>query len=394
MKLKRRDVSKMITAFKNERKNVAEKIKKADANDKKALTEYDKYLEDGIKKLEEYEESLLSPYELTVKDTDGNYDRDEQLKDIEFDDDDVDFDYNFESTNFENLFDKSNNFSQRYFTECIKANISNMDNDIISVVTDLACNYPSIINTNTLYNILKEEMDASGNREYNWLKKSTLLSNMRKVNPEENYGYKVKQSSEYGVFEAMETLDELFTEYTINKSLQYTNESASSTVKLLANKLRKIMQKAQDTDKELSRKIDSSVNMFISGIQRAATNDNREAIIRGSIIPSASKVVKTAIIDGGVALLNPAVAIILALGQFATRKSMMKKERQLVLDEIDIELEMCKRYLRQAEDNNDLAAQKQILQIQRNLERQKSRIEYKMKIYWNQNVPSVNKEDD
>ena len=129
-------------------------------------------------------------------------------------------------------------------------------------------------------------------------------------------------------------------------------------------------------------------------MQRANRNENREAIIRGSILPSASKVVKAAILDGGVALINPAIAIILAVGQLACRKKMQAKERQLVLDEIDIELEMCKRYLRQAEDQNDLEAQKRILQIQRNLERQKQRIQYKMKIYWNQDVPNIKKDDE
>lgn len=73
---------------------------------------------------------------------------------------------------------------------------------------------------------------------------------------------------------------------------------------------------------------------------------------------------------------------------------MQKKERQLVLDEIDIELEMCKRYLRQAEDQNDLEAQKRLLQIQRNLERQKQRITYNMKVHWAQDVPSIKKDDD
>ena len=55
---------------------------------------------------------------------------------------------------------------------------------------------------------------------------------------------------------------------------------------------------------------------------------------------------------------------------------------------------MCKRYLRQAEDQNDLDAQKRLLQIQRNLERQKQRIQYNMKINWNQDIPNVAKDDD
>ena len=105
-------------------------------------------------------------------------------------------------------------------------------------------------------------------------------------------------------------------------------------------------------------------------------------------------IVKSAILDAGVALVNPAIAIILALGQFAISKKSKTKERQFVLDEIDIEIEMCKRYLRQAEDQNDLEAQKKILRIQRNLERQKQRIQYKMKIYWNQDIPNIKNDDE
>ena len=194
------------------------------------------------------------------------------------------------------------------------------------------------------------------------------------------------------VFTIINGLEDLFIEYSISKSL--TNESVSADAKMLSNKLRKTIQKAADIDKEASRKIDSSVNMFLSGMQRAARNNNREAIIKGSILPSASKIVKAAILDTGAALINPALGIILAVGQFAMSKKMKTKERQLVLDEIDIEIEMCKRYLRQAEDQNDLDAQKKILRIQRNLERQKQRIEYNMKIHWNQDIPNTASNDD
>lgn len=390
MKLKRRDVSKMITVFKNERKIVAEKMKKVDGRDKENLKEYDKYLKDGIEKLKEYEESLLTDNELYSRNTGEEYDKDEELSFIKDDDDD---DFSLEATSFENLFEKSNFFSKNYFTNNIKQYISEMSEDTIDVITEAAKKYPNIINTNKLYTVLKEEIDEIRNRytTKNWVRLSCLLSNANKVKPENAI---ITSDDPIDVFEVITGLDDLFMEFSINRTMGFTNESASTNIKLLTNKLKKAMQKASDTDKEVSRKIDSSVNMFISGMQRAARNDNREAIIRGSILPSASKIVKTAIIDGGVALINPAIAIILAVGQFAVSKKMKVKERQLVLDEIDIELEMCKRYLRQAEDQNDLDAQKRLLQIQRNLERQKQRIQYNMKINWNQDIPNVAKDDD
>lgn len=402
MKLKRRDVSKMITVFKNEKKNVAEKMKKVDEKDKQNLKEYDKYLDKGISKMEEYEDSLFSEYEKEARDNKEEYDRDEEIKSITGEDDDNDDDYDFdddfelEATSFEKLFEESDHFSKEYFTNKIKECIEYFNEDTIDTVTDIACKYPNIISTSGLYSILREQLTTlsdkySGSKK--WIRMSCLNSNIRKLDPDSSE-YLVTSEDEPNVFEVINGLEDLFTEVSINKSLNATNESMSTMVKSIGNKLRNTLQKAKDMDKEVSRKIDSSVNMFISAMQRAASNENREAIIKGSIIPSASKVIKTAIIDGAVALVNPAIAIILAIGQFAVSKKMQKKERQLVLDEIDIELEMCKRYMRQAEDNNDLEAQKQLLRIQRNLERQKQRIQYNMKLYWKQDVPSVSKDDD
>ena len=384
MKLKRRDVSKMITAFKNERKIVAEKIKKADSDDKKNLKEYDKYLEKGIKKLEEYEESLLSEKETYAKISGEEYDSNSEfdfLKD------------NLEETSFENLFERSNYFSKEYFNNNIKQYISIMDEDAIDIITDIACRYPCIISTSGLYSILRENLNELKNSDNtNWVRMACLKSNLRKIDLDNSEYIVTSNDTDTEVFDIINGLEDLFAEYSIMSSIK--NESVSTGVKMLTNKLRKLMKKASDMDKEASRRIDSSINTFISGVQRASRNENREAIIKGSILPSASKIVKSAILDAGVALINPAIAIILALGQFAISKKSKAKERQFVLDEIDIEIEMCKRYLRQAEDQNDLEAQKKILRIQRNLERQKQRIQYKMKIYWNQDIPNIKNDDE
>lgn len=393
MKLKRRDTDKMITAFKNEKKKVAEKLKKTvDEKDKKNLQEYEKYLDKGLEKLIKYRESLMSSHELDSEEFGEDYDKEQELKDIFGDEDDgKDFDYSTESTSFEKLIENSNYFSKEYFTNNITKSIYMMDEDAIDTITHVACKYPTIINTSKLYASLKEEYDNIRNTTNKWVRMSCLSSNLRKLDPESEEYIVTNGENDSNVFEIMNGLEDLFTEYSINKSMNITNESMSTMVKSITNKIRKTMQKASDIDKETSKKIDSSVNMFISGIQRATRNENREAIIRGSILPSASKIVKLAITTGAIALVQPAIAVITSLGYLVLRKTSQKKERQLVLDEIDIELEMCKRYLRQAEDQNDLEAQKRILQIQRNLLRQKQRIEYNMKVNWKQDVPNPKK---
>lgn len=384
MNLKRRDISKMITVFKNERKAVAAKLEKADEKDKKNLKEYDKYLKDGISKLEEYQDSLLSEKEKEAKDTGEEYDKDSELDFLKDDEDD----FNLEATSFEKLVENSDFFSRIYFANRVRENISIMDEDTIDTITEVSYKYPIILSPDTLYNILNEELQES---KKNWVRVSCLSSNMRKVHPEN--GIITTTGDMTDLFEVINDLEDLFVEYSISKTMGITNESVSGNVKMLANKLKKTMQKASDIDKEASRKIDTSVNTFVTSMYRASRNNNREAIIRGSILPSASKIVKAAILDTGVALIDPALAIILALGQFAVNKKMKIKERQLVLDEIEIELEMCKRYLRQAEDQNDLEAQKKILRIERNLERQRQRIKYNMKMHWNQDIPSTPNND-
>jgi hypothetical protein len=50
---------------------------------------------------------------------------------------------------------------------------------------------------------------------------------------------------------------------------------------------------------------------------------------------------------------------------------------------------MCERYIKQAEDENDLKKVRQLEIIQRNLLRQQQRIKYKMHVVYNQKVPDV-----
>ena len=65
-----------------------------------------------------------------------------------------------------------------------------------------------------------------------------------------------------------------------------------------------------------------------------------------------------------------------------------------IVDDIEIELKMCERYMRQAEDKNDMKAIRNIEQIQRNLERQQQRIKYRMKVIYNQDVPNAPGDND
>ena len=168
----------------------------------------------------------------------------------------------------------------------------------------------------------------------------------------------------------------------------------TNTLKLAMNRLKNTATKLSDKEKQISNNIDVAVGNVSKGIEKSMMNDSRESIIKGSVLPSASKCIKMALVLGVEWAINPAIAVITALGAFACQKRLSSKERQLVLDDIEIELKMCERYMRQAEDKNDMKAVRQIEQIQRNLQRQQQRIKYKMKVIYNQNVPNAAGGDD
>lgn len=162
-----------------------------------------------------------------------------------------------------------------------------------------------------------------------------------------------------------------------------------NTFKMAKEKLKAVVKGLGDKEKSISRNIDVSMSQVSRAAEKALTNDNREAVIRGSLIPSASKVIKLGIVTAAGWLIHPVITVIGVLGSIAVSKKLQAKERQLILDDIEIEIEMCNRYLKIAEDKNDLKAQKQLLITKRNLERQRQRIKYKMAVHYNQNVGNL-----
>ena len=170
--------------------------------------------------------------------------------------------------------------------------------------------------------------------------------------------------------------------------IKKTGINISSKLKLAQANLQKSAADLQDKEKKLSEKIDIDMLQVQKSAEKALTNNNREAVIKGSLIPSASRCIKAAIATGAAWLVSPALAVIGVIGAVGISKKLQKKERQLILDDIEIELQMCDKYLKIAEEKNDMKATRNILQTKRSLQRQKQRINYNMGIAF-ENVPKV-----
>ena len=196
--------------------------------------------------------------------------------------------------------------------------------------------------------------------------------------------------------EILESLNLIYTNCSIYAA-PINEASFKNNMKLARMKLSRFFTKMNDKQKAASKSIDVASNNFIKGIEKALTNDNREAVIKGSIMPSASKTVKLALASAvgfgagsaigaatATAFLGPVFAIIPILGYVGMSKKFKAKERQMIIDEIEIELKMVQEYIDLAKQKNDLVALKQLLTIQKQLERQRQRIKYKMKIDYGQ----------
>lgn len=146
-----------------------------------------------------------------------------------------------------------------------------------------------------------------------------------------------------------------------------------------------LKKKAKDLgskEQALSRNVDNTFRMFMRNLNKALISDRREAIIKGSVIPSFSKCIKIGILLAGLgwATANPAIPCIIALGGLAVSKRLTSKERTLLLDDITVELQIIDKEIQMAESKDQIKKLRQLLKTKKELQRQYQRIRYNSRI--------------
>ena len=140
---------------------------------------------------------------------------------------------------------------------------------------------------------------------------------------------------------------------------------------------------AKDADSKIQTKIknlDATGNRLQNALQKAVVSDRREAIIKGSIIPSFHKCIVLTAALAGMWVFNPPLAIISAVGGFAASKNLTKKERALMYDDIMIELELIDKEIQMADSKNQVKKMRQLMRTKKELERTAARIMYNARI--------------
>jgi hypothetical protein len=133
---------------------------------------------------------------------------------------------------------------------------------------------------------------------------------------------------------------------------------------------------------EASKKADFQSRQFSKALKNAFISDKRESIIKGSVIPSFSKLCRWGLVLAGLGIIthNPIVPAIAAIGAFGVSKHLTKQERLLLLDDIETELEVVDKELQMADSKNQIKKYRALLKYKKDLQRQYQRIKYNIRV--------------
>lgn len=341
-----KQAEKLLKHLKSEKEKADKKLEKLSGKEKENQEEYIKCLKDCIKKTEDF----ISK----IDDENENLDNSD------------DFDFGFDDFNFEstlNILESVNIICSFDSNKLIEKIFNNpyIDTEALKSIAVLVDNCDNIISSKYFDNV-------------------TQLKNLPNISVFKMAEYSViTDNAGKNKIKTDNPLAELAIQYEATEILQQVvNEGLDlNTLKMAVVNFKKKFRDLKGKEQELWRNIDIATSQLSKSIQRALTSDRREAIIKGSIIPSFSKCIKSAIAVGAVgAFTGPVGAAITAVGMLGASKYLNERERKLLYDEIDTELQVVDKQIQLAENEGDMNQYRFLLNYQKKLTREKQRIKY------------------
>lgn len=361
-KINDKEATRLLKTIRDEKKKVKEKIDKASSEKKQ-------------KELEEYLECLENCEDKTVKYLDSISDEDH------FDDDDDELgDDDF----FDNFEDESAIIKVAQIAEAASLQAQSLTTDL-AITDDL----PEMINVAAKYNFLSDlgtivRESTVLNTDYinalDQVRKSTddvviRTAINREINNCDKY---VSENTGLKSILSMDIADKAL--LNIHEEV-ITEKFSLNTVKLALQNAKAKLKDLSTKEKSMWQAVDAQSSGLVKSIEKALTSDRREAIIKGSIIPSFSKCVKGAIALAGIGLLfGPMNALVTAIGGLALSSALNAKERKLLFDEIDTELKVVEKEIDIAQNDGDMKKYRFLLNYQKKLTREYQRIKYGLRV--------------
>ena len=365
MHVSRKEAKKYISKYKAERDRAKKRqntIKDPKAKERNEA--YIKKLDEEIRKLEEYESDLYTEKENDERsssslDDDLDFGLDKELKEAACKIAELDY-----------LVGVYENFNTSNLANTMNLNPKDIQCDMryeALMENAIKC---GMLNTKRMHDMcdaISEEYAHKSTRKWDFA---------RRLNNSIRYASNHQYDDIRQVAESCEVMNAIINEMNIVNQITMLKDSISRKAKDLSDK-----------EKMASRTLDSSIEQMRQGMERSLRQENKEAVIRGTICPSASRIIKLALMSGLTFLINPALTVIYLLGVFALSKNIRAKERQIVYDELDSELKVVEQYIQEAKEKKDMNAYRNCLNLQKKLLRQRDRIKYAMNVKYNEDVP-------
>ena len=386
-------IKKVLSVWYKHRSKIANKLDKEKNPAKK------KKLEEYLKEIDKYIERIETQYDkLKPEDSEDAYSK----RPSNYGSSDDEFGFNLESALFstdQNVVNEAiHKLSDADIITSIMENISwdktemtkffnekfflTASNSNIQFVAEFALKYPTMFEPITSLAIAME--DAA------WSIKSTKNADYERIGHLRQWAYGIREEAKSTSLNEssdnmISDLEQLYASTkALNEYVQYFNElGIDSHIKLAIDKMIDTAKSIDVKAQVAARTIDGASRLISKSIERAFTMENREAVIRGEILPPLSKCIKIAIVTGGLFLINPALALVALVVRFAVSKRVRTKERQLVLNELDVELTMIDKYIQQDEAKGDMKKLREHLLLKKKFQAQYSRLRYNIKVEWN-----------
>ena len=124
----------------------------------------------------------------------------------------------------------------------------------------------------------------------------------------------------------------------VSKESPILEMNFTNTLNMAIERIKKAASNLSEKEKILSRTVDNSLDNLKDAVNKTMEVEDRESVIRGRVLPSASRIIKVGITAAAVGyFVHPALAAIGVIGWVGMLKDNRAKERSIILDELDVE---------------------------------------------------------
>ena len=178
-----------------------------------------------------------------------------------------------------------------------------------------------------------------------------------------------------------------------SKQMALSEGSLMGEVDAVIDKFKSSLTALSDKEKMASATFDAAIESVKKAIMEVGEDEAREDVIADRYIPRASRVVKLTLTMGLGYMIAPTLSIIGLFFYIAKTLQHRRDERRKVLNELDVEIDMCKKYIKQAEEKDDFEKMKRYKLILKKLLDTREKVKFLM-VSKGENVYSADYKND